>query len=42
MKTDYECAEIIDDSDEEYVLLPKIKTLLFPIQVQAQVVQGTC
>ena len=26
MKTDYECGEIIDDSDEEYVLLPKIKT----------------
>ena len=23
MKTDYECAEIIDDSDEEYILLPK-------------------
>ena len=23
MKTDYECAEIIDESDEEYILLPK-------------------
>jgi ribonuclease HII len=26
MKSDYECAQIIDDSDEEYILIPKTKT----------------
>jgi ribonuclease HII len=27
MKTDYECAEIVDDSDEEYIILPKSKNV---------------
>ena len=29
MKTDYECAQIIDDSesDEEYILMPKTKKI---------------
>jgi len=29
MKTDYECAQIIDDSesDEEYIIMPKTKKL---------------
>ena len=38
MKTDYECATIIDDSDssdEEYVLMPKKKRGAFnPIQIK--------